>query len=33
VAVASAPAEVREASDRLIGPPGTGGIAELLRTL
>ena len=33
VAVESAPAEVRAAADRLIGPPGSGGIARLVGEL
>ena len=33
VAVKGAPAEVLEVADRIIGPPGTGGVAELLDSL
>ncbi|TME17835.1 MAG: HAD family phosphatase [Chloroflexi bacterium] len=33
VAVEGAPAEVLEVADRVIGPPGTGGVAELLESL
>jgi len=33
VAVAGAPPEVLEAADRVIGRPGTGGLAGLLNEL
>jgi len=33
VAVEGAPAEVLEVAGRVIGPPGTGGVAELLESL
>ncbi len=33
VAVEGAPPEVLEVADRVIGPPGTGGVAELLESL